>query len=66
MALKSMRNFTGSNFSSLRSGVAMSRLRLSRMSRAAAFWTLCRQMMVLSGKPAYRELQYSRRDITNA
>jgi hypothetical protein len=33
--------------------VAPSRLLLRRMSWAAAFWTLCRQMMVLSGKPGF-------------
>ena len=44
--LKSILNLTGNQCSSIRAGVMWSRFLFPVMSRAAAFWTICKREMV--------------------
>ena len=55
--LKSILKRTGSQCSLMRAGVICWRLRVPVMSRAAAFWTICKRDMADWGKPRYKELQ---------
>ena len=58
-----MRYFTGSQWSSFKSGVTWSRFDFFKMSRAALFWIFCMRAICSSATPANVALQWSNLDV---
>jgi len=61
-----MRAATGSQCREIKRGVTWALLGLLKTSRAAAFWIICKRLIVHDGRPARRALQESSLEMTRA